>query len=197
MDRQTQNIEKDLLKRAKDGDSSAFAEIVELYDGKVYNLGLKFLHTKEDAEDILQETFLSVFKSIKYFKEKSSLSTWIYKIAMNTILMKIRKRGSKEFFNLDEYPIDMTRDFRIASQNIPEEPLDGLLNQEFKEKIETYLDIMPENYKSVFILRDIENLSTKEVSSILGLSVPAVKSNLHRARIFLRDKLSDYIEEKK
>ena len=89
--------------------------------------------------------------------------------------------------------MDFEKDFRSTISNLPDHPLNNLLKRELKEKIETYIDSMPENYKSVFILRDIENLSTKEVSNILGISPAAVKSNLHRARVFLRDKLSDYI----
>ena len=189
--------EEELIRKIQQGDSRAFGEIVARYEKKVYNLGLKFLHNREDAEDILQETFLSVFKSIKNFKGKSSLSTWIYKIAVNNALMRIRKRENREFVDLDDYTIDFGKDYSDVAPDIPVEPLNELLQKEFKDKLDTYIDSMPENYKSVFLLRDMENLSTKEVSEILGISQPAVKSNLHRARIFLRDKLSDYILEKK
>jgi len=190
------STEKSVLERAKNGDPSAFAEIVNSYEKKIYNLGLKFLHNREDSEDILQETFMAVFKSIKNFRGKSSLSTWIYKIAMNNILMKIRKKGNREFVDMDSYPVDFEKDYTAVSHHIPDQPLEGMIKKELKQKIDNYIDSMPENYKSVFILRDIEEFSRKEVSSILGISVPAVKSNLHRARIYLRDKLGEYIMEK-
>ncbi len=181
--------EKDLVLRAQSGDSNAITEIVTAYTDKVYNYSLRMLHNKEDAEDVLQETFLSVIKNIKTFEGRSRLSTWIYRIATNAALMKLRSR-KRVFETLDD-TIDLSRDYESVNKKLSQSPFEIVQNKEIAEKIMSHLEDLTPNHRSVFILRDIENFSTQEVADMLKMSVPAVKTNLMRARIALRDKLAD------
>jgi RNA polymerase sigma-70 factor (ECF subfamily) len=174
-----------LIKKANSGNRSAFDELVARYEKKVYNLSCKMLGAEEDAKDALQETFLSAFKALDSFKGKSSFSTWLYRIATNVCLMKIRKKS----FGL--VSLDKLLDI---------EPVDGsnslsttIDRDELKKVLDSAIKSLPEMYRTVFILRDINGLSISETASVLKLSVPTVKSRLHRARSYLRDKVSKYM----
>lgn len=182
--------EKELIRLAKNGDQLAQAKIVKDYEKMVFNLGLKLLGDEEKAECILQETFLKVLQALPRFKEKSQLSTWIYRIATNQALMRLRARKRKHV-SIDEDPDDNGKDYSSFVHSLEADPLDNLLNQELKEKMDVAIDQLPENYKTVFIMKDIEGLALKEIAEILDLSLPAVKSNLHRARVTLRNRLAD------
>ncbi|KPK89704.1 hypothetical protein AMJ80_09395 [bacterium SM23_31] len=187
--------ESGIVHRAKAGDKAALSEIIRKYEKKIYNYALHFVHNREDAEDILQETFLSVVKAIDSFKGQSRLSTWIYKIATNAALMKLRSPGSakREFESFDEDNIDLSRNYIEINRRLSESPFEMVKNKEIIEKIMQHLKDLPTKYRSVFLLRDVEGFSTDEVSKMLNMTVPAVKSNLRRARIALRDKLADYL----
>jgi len=161
----------------------------------VYNLALRLLGNNEDAENVLQETFLKVLESLHTFKGESSLSTWIYRIATNFALMRLRKRKT-QFVSLDDYPIDVSMDFRDFNQSISNDPLQALLNYELRDVLNTAIEKLPLKFKSVFVLKDIEGLSLNEISEMLNMSLPAVKTNLHRARLFLRDQLAEYVGKK-
>ena len=176
-----------LVKKAKNHDFEAFEELVTRYETRVYNLAYKMLGSQEDAEDILQDTFLSAFKSIAGFKEKSSFSTWIYRIATNACLMKLRTKQSRTV-SLDNKSSIITKGIVDWSGNA-EISLD---RKELREVINQAVKLLPEMYRAVFVLRDVENLSNSEAAKVLNLSVAAVKSRLHRARLYLREKLSDY-----
>ena len=195
IDRYMKHSDSKLVELAKAGDRTALAEIIKKYENKVYNYALKVMQNREDAEDVLQETFLNVIKSIKTFRGESTLSTWIYKITTNTALMKLRSH-KKDFESLDENTIDISKDYKSLNQKLSESPLENLYNKEFINNIMHSLDELPVNYRTVFILRDMEGFSAKEVSNILNMSIPAIKSNLRRARMALRDKLSDYLDYK-
>lgn len=187
--------EKELIKKAKQGDQRAMAQIVKQYERMIYNLGLKLLGNQEEAECVLQDTFLKVLQSLHGFKENSQLSTWIYRIASNQALMKLRTR-KRQYTSSILTEDNNSNDYSDFNKTIDKTPLHDLLNSELKEKMKSAIDILPPKYKSVFVLKDVEGLSLKEVSSMLSLSLPAVKSNLHRARIFLREKLSEFTYEK-
>ncbi|MDZ7319313.1 MAG: sigma-70 family RNA polymerase sigma factor [candidate division KSB1 bacterium] len=182
--------EKELVQQAKKGDPSAQAKIVLNYEKMVYNLGLKLLGSAEQAECVLQETFLKVLQALPQFEERSQLSTWIYRIATNQALMRLRNRKRQQISFNDIANEDGT-DYSEFVQSLDATPLDNLLNQELKEKMERAIDELPENYKTVFVMKDIEGLALKEIADVLDLSLPAVKSNLHRARVFLRNRLAD------
>lgn len=187
--------EKKLIKQAQEGNQHALAEIVKKYEKMVYNLGLRLLGKEEDAECVLQETFVKVIESISKFKGEAQLSTWIYRIATNEALMRLRKKKQTIVpLSLDQE--DYTRDYSKFLHSFSDDPLNKLITSELREKMQDSIKYLPPKYKSVFILKDIEGLSLKEISNMLEISVPAVKSNLHRARLFLRERLAEYADER-
>ncbi len=189
----TASIPEDgLIRRAQEGDRAALAEIVNEYEEYVYNYALKMLKVREDAEDVLQETFLSVVKAIQSFKGQSRLSTWIYKIATNAVLMKLRS-GKRIFESLDDDTVNLSRDYEAFDRSFSQSPYEIVKNKDIVEKIMNHLDELPPKLRSVFVLRDLENFSTREIADLLNMSSSAVKTNLMRARIILRDKLADEI----
>ncbi|MCK5737695.1 sigma-70 family RNA polymerase sigma factor [bacterium] len=184
--------EMQLIKAAINGDRKAQAKIVSDNEQMVYNLSLKLLGNPDDAENILQETFLKVLKSLDTFKGQSSLSTWIYRIATNYGLMHLRKK-KRVFVPIEDYPIDQKQDYSNFYKINQKDPMKDALNSELKEKLDEAVEKLSPKFKTVFMLKDIEGLSLKEISDILDISLPAVKSNLHRARVFLRNELADYL----
>ena len=182
--------EKELIHRARSGDRLAQAQIVKNYERMVFNLSLKLLGNEDSAEGVLQETFLKVLQALPNFKEKSQLSTWIYKIAINQSLMRLRQK-KRRLQSFDENLEDENKDYSGFIRSLEKDPLDNLLNDELKEKMDIAIDELPENYKTAFVLKDIEGLALKEIAEVLNLSLPAVKSNLHRARVALRNKLAE------
>ncbi len=183
--------DEELVKNAKKGDTLAFEQLVQRYEGKIYNLIYRMVEDKTVAKDILQETFIKVYRSLPAFRENSKFSTWLYRIAINFCLMHARKK-KKKTFSFDE--LIQTEEDEIP-KDIPDwssNPEATLQNKELKKKLENAISSLPDKYKSVLILRDIDGLSNKEVSKILNITVPAVKSRVHRAREFLREQLSEY-----
>lgn len=187
--------ESELIERAVKGDRQAQAEIVYQHEKMVYNLALKLVGNPEDAENILQETFLKILESLHTFKGGSALSTWIYRIATNFALMHLRSK-KRNFVSIDDYPLDEKRDYSQFIKMTEADPLKDLINTELKENLQAAIDSLPPKFKTVFILKDIDGLSLKEISNVLKISLPAVKSNLHRARLFLRNQLMDYFNKK-
>ncbi len=184
-----------LLARLKAGDQAAYAQLVEENASSIYRLALRLMGSEADAEDVLQETFLSAFKSIDRFEGRSSLSTWLYRIASNAALMRLR-RNEPEQVSVDE-PVE-----RDDGDPMPRQffdfcclPEDDLLREEAREQMKQAIDELPPTLRSVFVLRDIEGLSTAETAEALDLSESAVKSRLMRARLKLRDQLSLYFSQ--
>jgi RNA polymerase sigma-70 factor (ECF subfamily) len=182
----------DLVARLQAGDQAAYAQLVEEHAGKIYRLALRLMGNEADAEDVLQETFLSAFKSIDRFEARSSLSTWLYRIASNAALMRLRRKEPEQV-SVDE-PVE-----RDDGELIPRQlfdfcclPEEDLLREEARAEMQRAVDELPPSLRSVFILRDIEGLSTEETAEALDLSVSAVKSRLMRARLKLRERLSQY-----
>jgi RNA polymerase sigma-70 factor (ECF subfamily) len=184
------------LKELQAGDPLAYAKFVEENQGQVYNLALRMLNDPQDAEDVLQETFLSAYKALPEFQGRSSLSTWLYRIASNASLMRLRKKRP-ETVSVDE---PLTLD---ASDSVPRQladwsslPEDELLSNEARHIMEEAVSELPEPLRIVFVLRDLQGLSTAETGEVLDLSVGAVKTRLHRARLRLRETLSSYYAER-
>jgi RNA polymerase sigma-70 factor (ECF subfamily) len=184
--------DSELVARAKAGDRDAFGELVERHESKVYGLCLKMLGNAEDAEDVLQEVFIKAYEALPRFREEARFSTWVYRITTNACLMRLRKK------KLDTVSLD--RPMETGGEEISREVVDwstdpslGLMNEELSGVLSQHInELMPDN-RIVFVLRDIHGLSTDDTANILGLSVPAVKSRLHRARLFLRERLGDYM----
>jgi RNA polymerase sigma-70 factor (ECF subfamily) len=181
-----------LVFQAKKGDQKAFAELVELYNERIYNLALRIVKNSDDAADVLQETFVAIYEKIDSFDGRSNFFTWAYRIATNFALMKLRK--DKRTVLTDQ---DMETQFdnpeKIQLHEWQDLPLKEMLNDEFRKQLDQAVDKLPEIYRSVFILRDLENMSIKEASVILGISESNVKIRLKRARVFLREELAKYM----
>jgi RNA polymerase sigma-70 factor, ECF subfamily len=187
--------EQKIIEQAKQGDKAALSHLVNTYSERIFNLALRILRKKEDAEDILQETFLTVIEKLHTFDGRSSFFTWIYRIATNASLMRLRKKKLvfQDFAEDDDYNDSVeSRVFIDWTQD----PSINLYDQEVKLKIEEAVNKLSDIYRSVFVLRDIEGLSIKETSAILNITEENVKIRLRRARQFLRDYLSDYFEER-
>jgi RNA polymerase sigma-70 factor (ECF subfamily) len=187
--------DEDLVRRAQGGDTRAFDELVRRYRDKVYRLSFKILRHEEDAAEALQDAFLSAYRGLKSFKVESTFSTWLYRIATNASLMKYRKRREGHV-SLEQ---SQNTDEGAETLQIPDwstQPLKELLDSETREVMDEGIQRLPEELRTVFILRDIEDLSNAQVAQILDLTVAAVKSRLHRARIALRDRLTRYFADK-
>ncbi len=182
------NIDK-LIKQ----DRSEYAHLVEVYSDRIYRLTLRMTGNAQDAEDALQETFIKVFKYIAGFKGNSTFSTWIYRIAMNEALMLLRKR-KPEGFSLDDdkEDEDVTPREVAAWDPLPEQQL---MSTEMNEKLSKAVIRLPETLRSVFLLRDTEQLTVKETSEALDITEGTVKVRLLRARLKLREYLNEYLRE--
>ena len=186
--------EVQLIEKAKNGEQEAFTKLVLKYNERIYNLALRLLRNKEDAEDILQETFITVLEKLHTFDGKSGFFTWLYRIATNACLMKLRKKRPEVSDlpdNLSEYDNYESKIFVDWSQN----PLADIQNKEMKDAIDKAMEKLSDIYRTVFVLRDIENMSIKETSDIIGITEENVKIRLKRARMFLRDELSKFFSE--
>ncbi len=185
------------IEALRSGDRGEFARLVDVYSGPLYRLALKMLSNPRDAEDVLQNTFLKVFQHISGFEGRSSLSTWLYRIASNEALMLLRKQHPESTLS-DTAPEDEENSGYEPVQFadwccLPEEEL---LSSESRAALDRAVQHLPETLRIVFILRDIEGLSIQETSQALSLSETAVKTRLMRARLRLRDDLSSYYGER-
>jgi RNA polymerase sigma-70 factor (ECF subfamily) len=184
------------LQALRAGDRAEFARLVEAYSGVIYRLGLKMLEDPQDAEDVLQETFLKAYRHLPNFDGRSSLSTWLYRIATNEALMMLRRRKH----------ITVSIDQPLAPDEQEQEPLqivdwccmpeEEMMSGEARAYMEEAIDELPHSLRVVFLLRDIEGLSTQETGEVLNLSETAVKTRLSRARLRLRELLSAYFAER-
>ena len=185
-----------LLAQSREGDTRAFAELVRRYEGKIFRLAQHITQNREDAEDVLQETFMKSYEHLDQFKGDSKFYTWIVRIAVNQALMKLRRRKTDKSVSLDEQ-IDTGEDTivrEIAAWD--EDPEQRFSREELGSILDRAIQSLEPPYRSVFVLRDIDELSTEETAEALGLSVPAVKSRLLRARLQLREKLTRYFKRK-
>jgi RNA polymerase sigma-70 factor (ECF subfamily) len=183
--------DKQLVAEAKAGNHQAFEKLVERHEDKVYGLALRMMGNEADAEDVLQDTFLSAYKALKNFKEKAAFSTWLYRLATNAALMKLRKKKGDKTIPLDEQMAEFVPNPEIRDWSAtPDSILEG---KELKEIMEQAIQSLPDMYRAVFLLKDVERLRVHEIASILNISVPAVKSRLHRARLHLRKRIGQYL----
>ncbi|MGH9663799.1 MAG: RNA polymerase sigma factor [Bryobacteraceae bacterium] len=188
--------ETGLVQRAQAGDDAAFTALVNAYDRKIFRLAKHITQSDEDAEDVLQETFLKAYEHLSGFQGNSKFYTWIVRIAVNESLMKLRKRKSDRTVPLDE-PIDtgeeeVTREIAVWADN----PEEHYSREEMGDILSQAVDNLKPSFRTVFVLRDIEEMSTEETADALGISVPAVKSRLLRARLQLRERLTRQFKRK-
>jgi RNA polymerase sigma-70 factor (ECF subfamily) len=178
------------------GDRAEFARLVDAYSSPIYRLGLRMLGNPQDAEDVLQNTFLNVLTHISDFEGRSSLATWLYRIAANEALMLLRRK--KPEVNLDDFEAGDEAEDLLPTQFVDWSamPEDQLLSGEGKKFLDQAIQTLPESMRLVFLLRDVEGLSIKETAEALNLSETNVKTRLLRARLFLREQLSVYYGER-
>lgn len=185
-----------LVSKAQAGDTEAFAELVTRHEHAIFRLARHITHNAEDAEDVLQETFLKAYEHLDEFRGDSKFYTWLVRIAVNQALMKLRKRKSDRSISLDE-SFDTGEDVVVREIAVWSGDPEQLYSQEeLRNILSSAIDSLPPVFRAVFALRDIEELSTEETAEILNLSVPAVKSRLLRARLRLREKLTRYFKRK-
>jgi len=188
--------ESALVSGAKLGDGAAFTQLVNRYERKIFRLAKHITQNEEDAEDVLQDTFLKAYEHVGEFQEQSKFYTWLVRIAVNEALMKLRKRKTGKLFSLDE-AVDtgeemVAREIAVWEDN----PEQRYGQEELRAILQQAIDSLSPLFRTVFVLRDIDELSTEETASALGISVPAVKSRLLRARLQLRDKLTRFFKRK-
>jgi RNA polymerase sigma-70 factor (ECF subfamily) len=185
-----------LVLLAKNGDDPAFAELVKRYSRRILRVARNITNNDEDSEDVLQETFLKAYTHLDRFEGNSKFYTWLVRIAMNEALMKLRKRKTGKVVSLDEElstgDDTVTREIAVWDGN----PEDQFSQHELRELLDKTVSSLPDGFRTVFILRDVEELSTEETADMLGLSIPAVKSRLLRARLQLREKLTRVFKKK-
>jgi len=184
------------LEKLRNGDRAEFAQLMDKYSGIIYRLSLKMVENPQDAEDVLQETFIKAFRGLPRFDGRSSLSTWLYRIAVNESLMHLRRR-KQPALSIDQ-PLETEDDQQEPTQIVdfccmPEKELMSFEAQLYMDKA---VESLQPNLKAVFLLRDIEGLSTEETADALNLSQMAVKTRLSRARMKLRNLLSEYYGER-
>ncbi len=185
-----------LVRAAKNGDMGAFEELVKRYDRNVFRIAQHITQNREDAEDVVQDAFLKAYGNLNQFQEQSKFYTWLVRIAVNEALMKLRRRRPERTVSLDE-------DVKTEDDSIPREVADWSPNPEqqykqaeLKQILTKTINGLPPSFRTVFVLRDVEGLSTEETAEALNLSIPAVKSRLLRARLQLRERLSKYFKRR-
>ena len=184
-----------LLQGVLQGDRKAFETLVSRYQSKVYRLAMGLTHSSQDAEEILQEVFLKVYQNLAGFEGKSAFSSWLYRIALNTAYMKLRERRGANLVSLDDAIGQLEEGTPAREPDWSCRPDEQLHTSEAMAIIEKAVEKLPEEFKSVLILRDIEGFTNEEAGEILELSVSAVKSRLHRARLLLRARLDEFYRQ--
>jgi RNA polymerase sigma-70 factor (ECF subfamily) len=185
-----------LVQAAKGGDVGAFEQLVKRYDRNVFRIAQHITQNREDAEDVVQEAFLKAYRNLQQFQGQSKFYTWLVRIAVNEALMKLRRRKPERTVSLDE-------DIKTEEDSVPREVADWSPNPEqqynqaeLREILTKTIQGLPSSFRTVFVLRDVEGLSTEETAEALELSIPAVKSRLLRARLQLRERLSRFFQKR-
>ena len=195
--KEDKETEEALVRDLQNGNLEAYDKLAEIYQKKIYGLSFNLTRNQMDAQDVTQEVLLTLFRKINMFQGKSAFSSWVYRIAVNASYMKLRSKKKEPNVSIDELmPSFNSAGFQQEKiQDWSENTESLLFTKETRDVINKAVDLLPEKEKVVFLLRDVEGLSSEKAGEILDLTVPAVKSRLHRARLFLRKKLSNYFEE--
>jgi RNA polymerase sigma-70 factor (ECF subfamily) len=187
------------VRRAQQGDGSAFAELVTRHQRQLYRLALRMTQSEADAQEVLQEAFLNAWEKLPGFRGEAMFSSWLYRIAANAALMRLRRKRRAPDALGDE-PLELlgpkfTSDGQHAnpSQSDWSQRADeALMSRQLGERINISVSKLPEEYRTVFLLKDVDGLSNEQIADALDLTVPAVKSRLHRARLALREQLTEF-----
>jgi RNA polymerase sigma-70 factor (ECF subfamily) len=190
-----------LVERARHKDVTAFETLVSRYEDKLYRLAMRFVRNETDAQEILQEAFLSAWKNLPKFEGRAQFGSWMYRVTVNAALMLLRSRNRHPEIGVDELePTALSEAVGQASQatgaqsDWSQRPDNQFQSEELKKHIQQAVDTLPAGLRTVFLLRDVDELSTEDTAEVLGLSVPAVKTRLHRARLSLREAIGRYFD---
>lgn len=190
-------LERSLLRRLRDRDERAFRELVQVHRDKVYNITFRMLGNRAEAEDVAQEVFISVFKTIDQFREESKFSTWLYRVAVNHCKNRIKylaRRHDRDRDELDETTQGSGVNGTIGGP-LPSSPSDALQSAQMEKVLQEAIASLEDDQRIVVVLRDVEDLSIEEICEITGLPDGTVKSRLHRARLVLRKRLQRHVGE--
>jgi RNA polymerase sigma-70 factor (ECF subfamily) len=188
-----------LVERARAKDVVAFEELVGRYEGKLYRLAMRFVRNETDAQEILQDAFLSAWRNLPAFEGRAQFGSWMYRVTVNAALMLLRSRNRHPEVAVDDIEPTLLNDAVAQSGQImgtssdwSQRPDEQLQSEQLRQHIQVSVDALPDGLRTVFLLRDVEELSTEDTADMLGLSVPAVKTRLHRARLALREAIGRY-----
>jgi RNA polymerase sigma-70 factor (ECF subfamily) len=189
-----------LVVRAQAKDIAAFEELLGRYEEKLYRLAMRFVRNESDAQEILQDVFLSAWRNLPGFEGRAQFGSWMYRVTVNAALMFLRSRNRHPEVMLDD--IEPAALHKAAEQSVhgssedwSQRPDEQLQSEELRRHIQGAVDALPEGLRTVFLVRDVEGLSTEETAELLGLSLPAVKTRLHRARLALREAIGRYFAQ--
>jgi len=189
------SIDTALVKKVQKGCMASFEELISRYESKAMNLALRLTRNQEDAEEVLQDVFVTVYRKIGGFEGKSAFSSWLYRITVNAAFMKLRKRKQESSISIEDL------NPAVQQQCLEQDPTDPFksetisVNRELRDILQHAIQKLPGQYRAVFVLRDVDGMTNQEVGEILELSIPAVKSRLHRSRLMLRRRLQKYYHE--
>jgi RNA polymerase sigma-70 factor, ECF subfamily len=184
-----QTVEAELVRRIKGGDETAVEEFVRQYSSRVYSLAYQLTRSSSAAEEIMQEVFITVISKIATLENENYFSTWLYRVTANAAYGFLRKEKKHR----DLVPVDDVEAGSAALHDFSDLPDDILLSDESRDILRQAIDKLPETLRTIIILKDVEGLKNEEIAEAMKLSLPAVKSRVHRGRLMLRDKLSRHL----
>ena len=189
-----------LVERVRSKDVAAFEELLGRYENKLYRLAMRFVRNENDAQEILQEAFLSAWRNLPGFEGRAQFGSWMYRVTVNAALMFLRARSRHPEVMLDD--VEPAILHKAAEQSVhgssedwSQRPDEQLQSEELRRHIQDAADALPEGLRTVFLVRDVEGMSTEETAELLGLSLPAVKTRLHRARLAMREAIGRYFAQ--
>jgi RNA polymerase sigma-70 factor, ECF subfamily len=191
--------DEELVARARAKDFAAFEQLLDRYEDKIFRLAYRFVRNETEAKEILQDTFLSIWRKLDTFKGDAQFSSWLYRVAANAALMRLRAQKRHPEISTEELPIDFLDNYGhlpAGGENWAKRPDDELQSEELRRHIQAAVDELPEIYRTVFLIRDVEGLSTEETAEVLQISIPTVKTRLHRARLALRETITKYFDRR-
>lgn len=190
--------DSDIILRIKSGETDLYEVLLSRYETRIYNFGLRMCKDRSDAEDLVQETFINIFKYLQDFRMESKFKNWAYKIAASVCMKIKRKNNVKDRdISMEDIIPNTEREISASVPSWVNQPVHALMNKEMSEEIKKEIDELPPGYRIVLVLRDMEGFSTKEVSEIANISESNVKVRLHRARSFVREGLKRYFNNEK
>lgn len=186
--------DQELVAGVQHGDEGSYILLIQRYSDRIFNLAFRLTHNREDAEEVLQDVFVTLYRKLDRFEGKSAFSSWLYRITLNTAFMVLRKRKQSPTISMEDIA-PQVRESGSASTS-PFANINYITTRhQLRSVLEEAIGSLPDDYRAIFLLRDVDGLSNEEVGDVMGLSVSAVKSRLHRARITLRKRLKRFYQD--